>query len=122
DDDGRPAEALHGHDANEPLDFWTYRELAGLHALARLAAMPGRSSRPDWQARVAQIAAFHLDHTQPDYTTYEPWALFAFAGSPHTALFAEQQLHDATTHLGQSGGSAAVMVALLLADAFDAMT
>ncbi|MEX0654497.1 MAG: hypothetical protein WD534_14775 [Phycisphaeraceae bacterium] len=118
DDRAYPVEALHAQDDAEPLDFWTYRELAGLHALGRLAGLAGLAS---WQARVAEVAAFHLAHTQPDYTTYEPWGLFAFAGSPQTALFAEQQLHDATTHLGQSGPAAGLMVALLLADSFDAM-
>ncbi|MFA9478368.1 hypothetical protein ACERK3_08670 [Phycisphaerales bacterium AB-hyl4] len=119
-DDGRPpADALHVQDADEPLDFWTYRELAGLHALDRLARL---TARRDWQARVEQVASFHLHHTQPDYTTYEPWGLPAFARSMQTSLFAEQQLHDATVHLAQRDGGGAVVIALLLADSFDVMS
>jgi hypothetical protein len=99
---------------DEPIEDWTYRELIGLHALDRLADV---TARADWRERARQIATFHDGHTQPDYITYQPWALAAFARQSATAMFAEQQLHDVTLHLTTTGTPAALVPALLLADA-----
>lgn len=120
--------SLHPRDQEQSLDSWTYRELAGLHALANLAL--ARRNRA-WAKRVQEIAEHHLAHTQPDYTTYQPWGLFAFTWSPSTVGFADQQLHDATTWLAGcgdgvakqavgsmgAGASSALIPGLLLADA-----
>src|SRR5690606_33037121 len=102
---------------NESPDTWTYRELTGLHALANLALLRRNTA---WARRVKEIAGYHLEHTQPDFTTYEPWALFAFGWTPATSDFAQQQLHDVQTHLA-SGGVDLTAAALLLADADWAM-
>ena len=102
-----PLHPLHPREPDENLDAWTYRELIGLHALHRLG-------RIDETRRVAR---WHQQHTQPDYTTYQPWGLAAFASSPETVAFAEQQLHDVETHLALGGAGGAVVPALLLADA-----
>jgi hypothetical protein len=112
----RPGEAgaLRPQRHDEPFDEWTYRELAGLHALDRLAAV---ADREDWQQRVSEVTEYHQFHTQPDYTTYQPWALAAFAARMETSMFAEQQLHDVTVHLQTGGPAAALVPALLLADA-----
>jgi len=99
---------------DEPFDEWTYRELVGLHALDRLAAFTGGR---DWRQRVDEAAAYHQFHTQPDYTTYQPWAFAAFAARRETSMFAEQQLHDVTVHLQTGGPAAALVPTLLLADA-----
>lgn len=107
--------SLHARALDDPLDFWTYRELVGLHALHLLAQ---RHQRGDWGTRIAQVTAYHQDHTQPDYTTYQPWGLAAFLSNPETTWFAEQQLHDVETHLRTEGGPGALLPALLLADAF----
>lgn len=106
--------SLHAQGLDDGIDFWTYRELVGLHALDLLAQ---RHDRDDWRRRVHEIALHHTQHTQPDYTTYQPWALVAFSRSDDTASFAEQQLHDVATHLAIEGGGGAVLTALLLADA-----
>lgn len=106
--------ALHVLGRDDLLDAWTYRELVGLHALMHLA---DRHGRDDWRARRDEIAEFHQGHTQPDYTTYQPWALAAFLGSWETVMFAEQQMHDTATHLAIEGGPGAVVPAVLLADA-----
>jgi hypothetical protein len=103
-----PEGSLHPRRGEDSLDAWTYRELTGLHALANLAI--ARRSQP-WARRVHEIARYHLDNTQPDNTTTEPWALAAFLWSPDTRSFAEQQLHDAQTQ------GVGVVGALLLADA-----
>ncbi|MFI4859970.1 MAG: hypothetical protein ACIAXF_04730 [Phycisphaerales bacterium JB063] len=106
--------ALHPQTADDTPDAWVYRELTGLHAL-HLASQVGRGA--GWAARCAQVSAYHLDHTQPDYTTYQPWALSAFAEGESTAVFAEQQLHDVQTHLAIEGPGGALLPGLLLADA-----
>lgn len=106
--------SLQPQDVDEAPDHWTYRELAGLHALHALVQHTGN---PRWARRVAGAAGFHQAHTQPDYTTYQPWALAAFLATPETVAFAEQQLHDVATHLSVAGGPGAVVPALLLADA-----
>jgi hypothetical protein len=106
--------ALRAQGFDEPIDDWTYRELVTLHALHHIATLTGDAA---WQHRVEQAARFHQDHTQPDYTTYQPWALAAFAEDSATGLFAEQQLHDVTVHLQTGGPAAALVPALLLADA-----
>jgi len=94
------------------IDSWTYYELVGLHGL-HLVSLHDKTAAE----RVRLAAEYHLGHTQPDYTTYQPWGLAAFAGHPQTAVFAEQQLHDVATHLSIEGPGGAVMPALLLADA-----
>ncbi len=112
-----PAEdgALHRMSSDESLDGWTYGELAGLHGLARLALLRRNQS---WAKRVEEIALFHLENTQPDNATNQPWALFAFLWSGKTHSFADQQLHDATTH---AGGSITPLAGMLLADAADCL-
>ncbi len=84
------------------LDAWTYRELCGLHALANLAL--GRRNAA-WAKRVEQVALYHLEHTQPDHVTTQPWGVFGFLWSPKTRVFVDQQLHDA---MAQGRGGTAV--------------
>jgi hypothetical protein len=109
-----PGGALHPQSAGDTPDAWVYRELTGLHAL-HLAAQVTRET--GWAVRCRQVAAYHLEHTQPDYTTYQPWALAVFAEDGGTAVFAEQQLHDVQTHLAIEGAGGALLPGLLLADA-----
>lgn len=110
--EGRP---LHEQKLEDSPDEWTYRDLVGLHALHHLAQLTGHTP---WQQRVLEITAYHQNHTQPDYTTYQPWGLAAFLSNPDTVLFAEQQLHDTETHLNIEAGPGALLPALLLADAY----
>lgn len=109
-----PGGALHPQLPNDTPDAWVYRELTGLHAL-HLAAQITRET--GWAVRCRQVAAYHLEHTQPDYTTYQPWALAVFAEDAGTAVFAEQQFHDVQTHLAIEGAGGALLPGLLLADA-----
>jgi hypothetical protein len=124
------AGSLHLRGDDESPDAWTYRELTGLHALANLAL---RTRNRDWARRVEEVAGHHYTRTQPDYVTYQPWALFAFAWPDRTRFFVDQQLHDVQAAAGaggtggaegeeSSGGSGlSVMAGLLLADAADAL-
>lgn len=99
---------------NDLIDSWTYYELVGLHGLHLVSLIDDDATLTK---RVRLAAEYHLGHTQPDYTTYQPWGLAAFASDPMTAVFAEQQLHDVATHLNIEGAGGAVIPALLLADA-----
>ncbi len=106
---------LHPRRDGEALDAWTYRELCGMHALANLAIQRRNTS---WARRLEQAARYHLEHTQPDYTTTQPWGVFAFLWPDQTETFAEQQIHDATMEGGACPGPVA---SLLLADAAHAL-
>ena len=112
--DASGAGPLHAQRSEDQLDHWTYRELSGLHALANLAH---HADRDDWWQAVHRIVLFHLEHTQPDYTTCEPWGVHAFLRWPETVVFADQQLHDTQTNMTLEGASAALLPALLLSDA-----
>ncbi|MEM9111208.1 MAG: hypothetical protein AAGC72_14415 [Planctomycetota bacterium] len=101
------------------IDSWTYYELVGLHGMHLCGLL---ESDPGLTQRTRSAAEYHLGHTQPDYTTYQPWGLAAFAADPMTAVFAEQQLHDVATHLSIEGPGGAVLPALLLADSVAAMS
>jgi len=103
--------SLHPFEEDDLIEVWTYHELVGLHALANLALLRRNSA---WAKRVQEIADHHMRFTQPDFTTAQPWALFAFIWSKDTAIFAEQQLLDAQT---QGGGMLQPLAAMLLADA-----
>lgn len=100
------------------LDAWWYRELVGLHALMNLAVLTGASG---WLQRVDAIAAYHLENTQPDHTTAQPWGVAAFARRPASTIFAEQQMHDAQSQWMFHGPGSAILPALLLADAARAL-
>lgn len=101
------------------IDSWTYHELLGLQGLHTSGLLESDTAF----IKCAESAAlYHLGHTQPDYTTYQPWGLAAFASNPQTAVFAEQQLHDVATHLSIEGPGGAVLPALLLAEASATMS
>ncbi len=110
-----PGGSLHPMNERESLDAWTYRELCALHAMANLA-LARRNSL--WSRRVEEAATYHMEHTQPDHVTTQPWAVFAFLWSPRTRSFGEQQLHDAAAH---AGGVIGRFSAALLADAAAAL-
>lgn len=114
DDQTDTSAALQPRTVHDALDHWTYHELVALHALDQLARFWPQAG---WTERLQAAALFHQAHTQPDYTTYQPWALAAFFGVPETDLFAEQQLHDTQTHLSLAGRPGALLPAVLLAQA-----
>jgi hypothetical protein len=93
---------------DNPETHW-YHELLLLHAATSYAAT---TRDPAVEAAVARAAAFHLNETQPDHATNQPWALAAFARSAETRPVADQMLHSAATITGRSG-----VTSILLADA-----
>ena len=106
----------HEQTVNDTPDTWVYREMVALHGQFNWIIHHNHVlDAPEDQAHA--VARYHLAHTQPDYTTYQPWALAAFLYFPDTVGFAEQQLHDVETHLYTEGPPGALVPGLLLADA-----
>lgn len=112
-----PEGPLHQQGLEVTPDVWVYRELTTLHALDAIARGPYANTR--LTGRVRSACRYHTHHTQPDYTTYQPWALGAFLRVPEARVLAEQQLHDVAAHLAIEGPAGAAVPALLLAEALD---
>jgi hypothetical protein len=110
-----PAGHLHPLNPDVPLDSFVYAELCAIHAAYRSAL---RLRKPEMMERVRGMVGWHVEHTQPDFTTTEPWGMAAFAALDETGTFAEQQLLDSQVGRGE-GGEMVVMA--LLADAVLAM-
>lgn len=91
-----PAGHLHPLTPDTLLDSFVYDELCAIHAAYPIAQSMGD---PAMLEQVRRAVRWHVENTQPDNTTHEPWALAAFAALDETGTFAEQQLHDAVTHL-----------------------
>ncbi len=89
----RPGSSLADPGAYMALEVWTECELSALHALGRVARLHPSPAR---RARLGELLAWHLEHTQPDNATNRPWALhlFAMQGSPESVLYAETLLHN----------------------------
>jgi hypothetical protein len=93
--------------SDNPETLW-YHELILLHAVASYAARSGDAVA----ARAAERSAnFHLNETQPDHATAQPWGLPAFVR--YTPMLADQMLHTIATQ--QPGGIDGVSL-MLLAD------
>jgi hypothetical protein len=110
-----PDGSLHEQGVEDTIDAWTFRELSGLHALADLSV---QRHRHDWLAVVRRVAIHHLNNTQPDHITTQPWGVHAFSWWPDTMSFARQQIHDASLS-GVATGRTNVspVIGALLADA-----
>ena len=106
-----PAGSMQHPDPYAAADTWVFNDLVRLHA----AALRGPSDRVD------RAIDYHVHHTQPDYTTYQPWALAAFAATDAGRSFAEQQIHDVATHFAVVGPRGALVPALLLTLAADTL-
>ena len=74
------------------LDRFVYDELVAIHAAYNSAKFLGGK---EMMEQVHRAVRWHVDNTQPDNTTNEPWGLAAFSALDETGTFAEQQLHDA---------------------------
>jgi hypothetical protein len=98
--------------ADMPIETFTYEALCALHAAYNAVVMPGGEEFID---PVERVVRWHLENTQPDHATQEPWALAAFAALDDTATFAPQQIHDATNRLQQDADTRIILA--LLADA-----
>lgn len=108
---GQAAQAGHLHPltAETVVETFTYDELCALHAAYNAIVMPGGEELVE---PVERVVRWHVENTQPDHGTQEPWGLAAFAALDDTGTFALQQVHDATTRM-QSGAASRVVLALL---------
>ena len=96
--------------SDNPETHW-YHELILLHAAASYAV---QSEDRRVAAAVARATSFHLEQTQPDHATAQPWALFAFIWNPPARTLADQLLHAAQhQHAADTSG----VSLMLLADA-----
>jgi hypothetical protein len=89
-------------------DTHAYHELVVLHAAASYAV---QAEDRGVASAVARATRFHMNQTQPDHATEQPWALFAFLWNPESRPLADQILHACAA--GESSG----VSLLLLADA-----
>jgi len=94
--------------SDNPETHW-YHELVLLHAAASYAV---QAEDRTVASAVARAAEFHLNQTQPDHATAQPWGLFPFIWDPSTRTLADQLLHAVTSQSEPSGVSV-----ILLADA-----
>jgi hypothetical protein len=85
-----------------------YEELLLLHALASYAAMHPSSAL---DRAVQKAARFHLEETQPDHASAQPWGLLAFV--QYAQPLADQVLH---AMMMQYPGGVSGVPLLLLAD------
>lgn len=101
---------LHPLTPETSLDAFVYDELAGLHAAGLLLRRGAPVPAPGFEA----LVRYHVENTQPDNTTHEPWGMPAFLRLPFAAAMADQQLHDLHARLNARGTSAGTPAVLLL--------
>lgn len=99
-----------------PIEVWTDRELAALHAAWWLAQSPDREPTRE---RLRGAVTWHLEFTQPDNATNRPWAVHVFAldGRAEAQLYAQTLVHNALSATGELNE----LARLLVADALAAM-
>jgi hypothetical protein len=107
---------FHAPTAAAGMEVFVYDDLCALHAAFNSAVM-ARDEDESMMAAVEKVVAWHVQNTQPDNTTQEPWALAAFAALDDTATFAPQQLHDATQRITNAIAPDNGILLGLLADA-----
>jgi hypothetical protein len=79
--------------ADNPETTW-YDELVLLHAAASYAV---QAEDRGVAAAVQRATQYHLNETQPDHATTQPWGVFAFIWNRKTQPLADQVLHAAFT-------------------------
>ena len=99
---------LIANSSDNPETFW-FHELTILHAAGSYAV---QSEDRTLAAAVARNTEFHLNETQPDHATSQPWALFPFIWNPRTRSLADQLLHTVSVqHPGTSDGVSLILLA-----------
>jgi hypothetical protein len=96
--------------SDNPETLW-YHELVLLHAAASYAV---QSNDALATAAVMQAADYHLNETQPDHASAQPWALLAFIWRHEAQPLADQMLHALQVQQPQTSGG---VPSMLLADA-----
>jgi hypothetical protein len=110
---------FHAVTSESSLDAFIYEEFAALHALANLVTVT-RDARLLLALR--RIARYHVENTQLDNVSHQPWALAAFAIFPKTLSMAEQIEHDCRVFWdSKRAGGVSAIAFLLLQDAIDTL-
>jgi hypothetical protein len=95
--------------SDNPETLW-YHELVLLHAAASYAA---QAQDERVTASVLRAADYHLNETQPDHASSQPWGLLAFIWNRNARPLADQLLHSMRA---QPEGRTNVISSMLLAD------
>ena len=107
-DGQRPSGAfLSATSSDNPEVHW-YHELVILHAAADRAIETGDA---DLWAAVGRATLFHLNETETDHATGQPWGLPAFVRVPGAGPLADAALHAVSAH--QPGGAGGLTLFLL---------
>ena len=101
--------------SDNPETHW-FHELAILHAAASYAV---QTEDRALASAVMRATRFHLNETQPDHATHQPWGLFAFLWNPDTRSLGEGMLQAAAQSPGLNADSPGIsdLTLMLLADA-----
>jgi hypothetical protein len=94
---------------DNPETLW-FHELQIAHAVGSYAM---QSDDIELRRSAARAAQFHMEETQPDHATNQPWALSAFLIDGQTHIMADGLLHAATV---QHPGRLDAITLILLAD------
>ena len=96
--------------SDNPETLW-FHELQVAHAVASYAMQAGDPVALDSAVRAAR---FHMNETQPDHATNQPWGLSAFLADAGTHVMADGQLHAANVQQPERVDGASL---ILLSDA-----
>jgi hypothetical protein len=109
----------HSADVELQPDLLSYREIIVLHCVYSTARLLGHAPLI---TRAHQVALMHMEFTQTDYFTNQPWGLACFLSTPETIMLGEQQLNDCSIIASQQallpGHPPGAINALILADAW----
>jgi hypothetical protein len=110
----QPSGAFLAARSSDNLESLWFHELSILHATASFAVQRGQFGL--WPA-VTRAVRYHLEGTQPDHATNQPWGLTAFLLVPDGWPIADSMLHAASTHAAVEGNASRGLTLMLLADA-----
>lgn len=96
------------------LESLWFHELAILHAVASFAV---QARQPGLWPAVARAVRYHVEETQPDHATNQPWGMTAFLLEPDGWPLADSMLHAASSHAAVEGDASQGLTLMLLADA-----
>lgn len=96
------------------LESLWFHELAILHAVASFAV---QAREPGLWPAVARAVRYHVEETQPDHATNQPWGVTAFLLEPEGWPLADSMLHAASSHAAVERDASQGLTLMLLADA-----
>ena len=101
---------LQASKSDNPETFW-FHELQIAHAIASIGL---QAADMEIKLSAVRAALFHMNETQPDHATNQPWGLSAFLIDPQTHLMAEGLIHAAAVEQPERLSGVSL---ILLADA-----